>query len=87
MTQNFKFIEEINSIQKTDFDKLVDVSDSPFINYGYLFSLENSHCVSRDTGWQPNHLISIDNKAFSCEAFCLTLYDTNAEKYCISDNR
>ena len=63
MNQNFKFIEEINSIQKTDFDKLVNVSDAPFINYGYLFSLENSHCVSRDTGWQPNHLISIDNKA------------------------
>ena len=58
MSQTIKFIDNISSIDKSDFDNLTANISSPFINYDFLSSLEVSKCVSKSTGWESNHLAS-----------------------------
>ena len=58
MSHTIKFIDNISSIDKSDFDNLTANISSPFINYDFLSSLEVSKCVSKSTGWESNHLAS-----------------------------
>ena len=58
MSQTIKFIDNISSIDKSDFDNLTANISSPFINYDFLSSLEVSKCVSKSTGWESNHIAS-----------------------------
>lgn len=58
MSEVIKFIDDISSLDKLHFDKLTEGLSSPFINYDFLSSLELSKCVSKNTGWEPNHLTS-----------------------------
>ena len=62
MSKILKFVDEISSIEKSDFDILTKHLGSPFINYDFLSALEQSHCVSKLTGWQPKHLASFSDK-------------------------
>ena len=62
MSKILKFVDEISSIEKSDFDILTKHLGSPFINYDFLSALEQSHCVSKITGWQPKHLASFSNE-------------------------
>ncbi len=62
MNQNLRFIDNISSIKKSDFDELTQSLESPFLNYDFLHALEVSKCVTSDNGWQPMHLASIKNK-------------------------
>jgi predicted N-acyltransferase len=32
-------------------------SENPFVQHAYLLALEKSDCVSRQTGWQPRHMV------------------------------
>ena len=50
MSQTIKFIDNISSIDKSDFDNLTANISSPFINYDFLSSLEVSKCVSKSKG-------------------------------------
>ena len=61
MDEVFKFVDSISSLNKLDFNKLSNNLDSPFLNYDFLSSLELSGCVTKDTGWQPNHLTCFKN--------------------------
>ena len=59
---NLNFIENFDSIDKSQFNKLIREDDAPFIQYPFLKALENSGCVGRDLGWTPKHLIGSKKK-------------------------
>ena len=62
MNQNLRFIDNISSIKKSEFDKLAQNLGSPFLNYDFLSALELSKCVTSDNGWRPMHLTSNEDK-------------------------
>ena len=37
-------------------------SENPFVQHAFLLALEESACVSAKTGWQPRHLMLMDNE-------------------------
>ena len=61
MSEVFKFVDKISSLDRLDFNKLTNNLNSPFLNYDFLSSLELSGCVTKDAGWQPNHLTCLKN--------------------------
>lgn len=52
-----------SSIAEIDPELWDDVfgSDNPFVQHAYLLALEQSACVSAETGWQPRHLVLSDD--------------------------
>ncbi|WP_299981099.1 GNAT family N-acetyltransferase [uncultured Pseudoteredinibacter sp.] len=52
-------VEFIPSIDAIDRDSWQNIwaSDYPFIQYEFLQSLEQSQCVSKDSGWIPHHFL------------------------------
>ena len=62
MSKSLKFVENISSLNKLEFEDLTKDLRSPFINYDFLSSLELSECVTSLTGWQPNHLVCSKNE-------------------------
>ncbi|NOR21009.1 MAG: GNAT family N-acetyltransferase [Xanthomonadales bacterium] len=36
-------------------------SENPFVQHAFLLALEQSACVSQQTGWQPRHMLISDN--------------------------
>jgi uncharacterized protein len=56
-------IKQITAISQVDseaWNKLVG-DNYPFMRHEFLLALEESGCVSEKTGWQPMHLLVIDN--------------------------
>lgn len=51
-----KFYTSIAEIDPALWDGAFD-SDNPFVKHAYLLALEQSACVSTETGWQPKHLV------------------------------
>lgn len=45
----------LSDLNPAAWDELVG-ADSPFLEWGWLASLEDSGCVGRQTGWRPQHL-------------------------------
>ena len=37
-------------------------SDNPFVQHAFLLALEESGCVSAEKGWQPQHMMLMDDK-------------------------
>ena len=62
MSKSLKFVKNISSLNKLEFEDLTKDLRSPFINYDFLSSLELSECVTSLTGWQPNHLVCSENE-------------------------
>ncbi len=60
MTMYVKQIEAIGQVEEKAWNDLVG-DDYPFIRHEFLSALENSGCVSADTGWRPMHLLVFDN--------------------------
>ncbi len=56
-----KFHSSIAEIDPTLWDGVFN-SDNPFVKYAYLLALEQSDCVSVETGWQPCHLVLSDDE-------------------------
>ncbi|MCL1113035.1 GNAT family N-acetyltransferase [Shewanella basaltis] len=52
----FRFVNTISEIKKSDWNAFFGISH-PFTRHEYLSALELSHCVSPNTGWQPQHLV------------------------------
>ena len=63
MKTNLNFIEDISSVDKTAYERLLNKNDSPFIKHSFLEALETSGCVSDIKGWKVNHLLSKKDKA------------------------
>ncbi len=55
-----KQITAINQVDSEAWNKLVG-DDYPFMRHEFLLALEESGCVSKQTGWQPKHLLVLDN--------------------------
>ena len=55
---NLNFIEDISSVDKSAYERLLNINDSPFIKHSFLEALEISGCVSNIKGWKVNHLVS-----------------------------
>ena len=65
MNKNLNFIDNFDSIDESQFNKLIRKDDAPFIQYSFLKALENSGCVGRDFGWTPKHLIKLNKNILS----------------------
>ena len=65
MSANFNFIDNFDSIDESQFNKLMLKNDAPFIQYPFLKALENSGCVGRDLGWTPKHLVKSNKNVLS----------------------
>jgi predicted N-acyltransferase len=50
----------MSDIDRAEWDTLVGASGSPFLEWDWLASLEESGCVSAKTGWAPHHIIVRD---------------------------
>ncbi len=55
---NLNFIEDISSVDKSAYERLLNTNDSPFIKHSFLEALETSGCVSDIKGWKVSHLVS-----------------------------
>jgi len=51
----------LSNIDRADWDALVS-DQSPFLEWGWLASLESAGCVGPDTGWLPQHLTLWEGK-------------------------
>src|SRR5260221_9552195 len=49
-------IEGIDRIARDDWNALLAESDSPFVDWDWLFAMENSKSAGRTSGWGPCHL-------------------------------
>ena len=65
MSTNLNFVDNFDSIDETQFSKLMRKDDAPFIQYSFLKALENSGCVGRDLGWTPKHLVKSNENVLS----------------------
>ena len=65
MSTNLNFVDNFDSIDETQFSKLIRKNDAPFIQYSFLRALENSGCVGRDLGWTPKHLVKSNENVLS----------------------
>ncbi len=50
-------LKSINEIKREKWNSLLTEDSSPFLNYDWLNTLEESGCVSINTGWDVVHLI------------------------------
>lgn len=55
-----KQITAINQVDNEAWNKLVG-DDYPFMRHEFLLALEQSGCVSEQTGWQPRHVLVTEN--------------------------
>jgi len=51
-----ELVRRLADIDHAEWDALVGPAGSPFLEWGWLTSLEESGCVSAKTGWAPYHL-------------------------------
>ncbi|MDC0217123.1 GNAT family N-acetyltransferase [Pelagibacteraceae bacterium] len=56
LKSDFFFIDSLKKIKKVEWNACVD-SDHPFIQYEFLFALEESESACSQTGWKPYHYI------------------------------
>lgn len=50
-----RILPRLSDVDRHEWDALVG-DDSPFLEWGWLASLEEAGCVGRETGWLPQHL-------------------------------
>jgi uncharacterized protein len=55
-------IASISEVNSESWNALVG-DDYPFMRHEFLLALEDSGCVSEQTGWQPKHILVFDNNA------------------------
>jgi len=60
LKSDFFFINSLKKIKKEDWNACVD-DDHPFIQYEFLFALEESESACSQTGWKPYHYIEYND--------------------------
>lgn len=55
MSLDLQFFDAVGDIPATDWDALV-ADDSPFLEHGFLVTLEQTGCVGEGSGWHPQIL-------------------------------
>jgi len=53
---SLQFVESITEISPATWNGLAG-TDNPFMRHEFLVALEETHCTTRATGWQPHHII------------------------------
>lgn len=53
-TFTHQWFSDINQIDVHEWTRLF--GNEPFTRHAFLYALEQSHCVNKETGWQPQHL-------------------------------
>jgi len=51
-----KFVESISEIGADTWNALAG-TDNPFLRYEFFAALEQTACTTRESGWQPNHIL------------------------------
>jgi len=59
VTMKIRQLERIQDIPGDQWDSLLD-SDYPFMRHGFLAALEDSGSVCAERGWEPAHLVVVD---------------------------
>lgn len=54
---SIEFERGVSRIGRDAWDALVGDAGSPFLEWGFLSSLEDAHCVQARSGWQPRPLV------------------------------
>ncbi len=49
-------VDRIGSIPRAQWNSLLTPEDSPFVEWEWLFALEESGCANRRVGWMPAHI-------------------------------
>jgi predicted N-acyltransferase len=49
--------EGIDKIPREDWNSLLEENDSPFLDWDWLYAMEQSKSASRASGWRPFHLV------------------------------
>ncbi len=52
----FRFVDSIEAVTAADWDAVL-ASDYPFLKHAFLAALESSGAATRESGWQPRHLL------------------------------
>ena len=52
--ERLQILHSLADVDATDWNKLA--GDQPFLRHEFLGNLEQSGCVSKETGWEPQHL-------------------------------
>ena len=53
-TFTHQWFSDINQIDVHEWTRLF--GNEPFTRHAFLYALEQSQCVNKETGWQPQHL-------------------------------
>ncbi len=51
-----RVLESVREVPRATWDGLLDERSSPFVEWTWLDTLEETGCVGKDTGWMPAHL-------------------------------
>ena len=58
LKSDYFFIDSLKKVKQEDWNACVD-DDHPFIQYEFLFALEESESACSQTGWKPYHYICL----------------------------
>jgi hypothetical protein len=50
-----RIVDRISAIDREEWNALVPASASPFVEYDWLYGLEETKCTGGDSGWHPVH--------------------------------
>src|SRR5688572_8975439 len=62
LSLELRIIERISEVKAEEWNALVHVDSSPFVEHAWLDCLEEAGCVGGRTGWLPRHLVLYDGK-------------------------
>jgi uncharacterized protein len=52
--EQLKILHSLVDVSRSEWNKLA--GDHPFLRHEFLYNLERSGCVTKETGWEPHHL-------------------------------
>jgi len=52
--ERLQILHGLSNVDAGEWNKLA--GDQPFLRYEFLYNLERSGCVTKETGWDPHHL-------------------------------
>mgnify|MGYP000076589483 CR=1 FL=1 len=52
----FRYIDSVSRVTAGEWDSLLQ-TDYPFLRHAFLNALEHSGATTRESGWQPQHLL------------------------------
>jgi hypothetical protein len=63
-------VQRIRDVARSDWNALLAPEDSPFVDWEWLYAMEESKSATRKTGWAPYHLIMRESPSGRIVAAC-----------------